>query len=97
MKTIYMFRQQHAGVVTSHAFASKPTDEQLEPLVAEMERVHSREGWGMVVECTLLDEGEVPTFEKPRAGRETMSIAHADIGELSVTATGTVTDPPKSE
>ena len=97
MKTIYMFRQQHAGVVTSHAFTSKPTDEQLSPLIAEMERVHGRDGWGMVVECALLDEGEIPAFEQPRAGRETMSISHADIGELSVVATGTVTDAPKSE
>ena len=61
---VFMFRHQHAGIVTSHVFSKSPTVEQIAPLKAEVERQHGREGWGMIHEAELLSD-EVPVFAAP--------------------------------
>lgn len=88
MAICYMYRHQHAGIVTSHVFRSKPTPEQLAPLIAECERLHGREGWGMVHEAEMLD-AEIPHFpERPAPS------THAFVAIASVVGTVTPSGAP---
>lgn len=84
--TIYLFRHQAAGIITTHAFARKPTSEQVAPLVAECERLHGTGGWGMVHELLLLDGSEVPDVPQAASSQRSGTMA-----PVSVSGRGTVT------
>ena len=90
MATAWIYRHQHAGMMTSHVFTSKPTMAQLAPLVAQASKVHTKQGWGMCVEVQLLGPGEVPVFPKDD-GAQTLNVA--SIAAVTVDATGTVENP----
>ena len=97
MAKVFMYRHQHAGIVTSHVFSKPPTDEQLAPIIAECERLHGRAGWGKIHEAEFLGD-EVPSFPKRESGPartpqfgasgtgtvETMTITKDDVGELKL-------------
>lgn len=90
-KKIFMFRHQKGGTVTSHAFTSKPTAEQVAPLIAECERLHGKSGWGMVHELLLLDDSEIPDVPQPSSNAR----PDASTSNFVVRGTGTVTAAPK--
>lgn len=89
MAKVYMVRHQRAGIVTSHVFASPPTEEQVAPIVAECERLHGREGWVKIHEADLLLLTEVPVFPEraPASGQEN----GAAVPVVGIEGTGTVT------
>jgi len=84
MAKAYMARHQKAGIITSHVFLNKPTDEQLKPIKDECKRLHG-EGWMIIHEAELLDEG-APLFPK----RESADGAKR-VSEFTVKGEGTVT------
>lgn len=97
MATIHYVRHQANGVVWEHPFAQPPTDEQIEA-VARL----CAQRWGYIhkkteaiyaiwsIEVPLLGPSDLP--DVPAQGLSVVN--EATVGELSVTATGTVT-PPK--
>jgi len=92
MAKVYMYRHQKAGIVTSHVFASPPTEEQMAPIKAEVERLHGREGWGQIFEAEFVaSTDEIPSFPPRDAGGATENKAAA--AELAISGTGTVTNP----
>lgn len=84
MAKVYMFRHQHAGIVTSHAFTEPPTPAQIAPLRAECERLHGREGWGMIHEAELLGADKIPSIPVRATGP-------AELPGPTISAVGTVT------
>lgn len=94
MTKIYLIRHQHHGFITSYAFAKTPTQAQLDPLLEEAERVHSKKGWVRIIEVPLLDVGELPevvVVGTPSTRTESI----ADKPKFTVSGTGVVT-PPKN-
>ena len=67
MKTVYMVRNQHAGVLTTHVFEQPPTEEQVAAMLPHAARVHASaaDGWGMVHEAQLLGPDELPQPPAP--------------------------------
>ncbi len=95
----YMLRHQVAGIVTSHVFATKPTEAQLAPLVKECERLHGsdhkgKKTWVMLHEVELLSAGEVPSLPEraPSSGAGGPG-AEMKIPAPSIKVIGTVTNP----
>lgn len=88
MANVYLFRHQKAGIVTSHVFASPPTDEQIAPMKTEVERLHGREGWGAIFEAELMGPGDIPVFPERAAGGSRENIASS--AAQTISGTGTV-------
>jgi len=87
---VYMFRHQHAGIVTSHVFAAPPTDDQIAPIKAECERLHGRAGWGMIYEAEFMaTDADVPSFPEraPAGGGDNAASVSAPV----ISGAGTVT------
>lgn len=63
MKTIYLLRHQFHGLVTSHAFAEKPTDKQLAPILAELEQRHKPAF--LIGDLAELHKAELPVDGAP--------------------------------
>lgn len=85
----YLYRHQHAGIVTSHVFTERPSDEQLAPLKAEAERLHGRDGWSAIHEIDVVGPGELP-FVPPAPGSAGDGDG-ATVPPFSVDGTGTIT------
>lgn len=96
---VYMFRHQHAGIVTSHVFAQLPSGEQLSPLLEQATRVHGP-GWIRVHEAEFIEGDAVPQIEQPAAARFSVSIqagvARAKEERTEISGVGTVTNPPEA-
>jgi hypothetical protein len=62
MKTIYLVKHQHGGMLTSHAFANMPTEAQIEAMGKNADGIFGQEGFAEVRECKLIEGGDVPEF-----------------------------------
>ncbi len=89
MAKVYLYRHQQAGIVTSHVFASPPTDAQIAPIKAEMERLHGREGWGMIFEAELMGPEDVPVFPERANNGSVDNVASPAL--VVISGSGTVT------
>lgn len=89
MAKVFMYRHQRAGIVTSHVFLERPSEEQIAPIKAEMERLHGREGWGMIHEADLMGLGDVPVFPERENSATRDNAAVSSTPQIS--GTGTVT------
>lgn len=96
MKTIFFLRHQAGGVIHEYPFAESPTPGQREPIETLMALRHgttAQDGstlWMIVVPVQVIEPGEVPEVKLPGIGKENV----AGVGEVSVHAVGTVTNPP---
>jgi hypothetical protein len=97
MAKVYFVRHQKAGIVTSHAFRSPPTEAQQAPIKAECERMHGREGWVMIHEAEFItDESTLPVFpERPGTVATGDNTGTAGVAGPAVSAVGTVTPKAK--
>jgi hypothetical protein len=91
MASVYLFRHQHHGILTTHVFAERPTAEQVAPLRAYCERLHGA-GWDSIHEATMVAPGEVPSIDMPPSVDSSENKSAMQL--FSVSGTGTVT-PPK--
>jgi hypothetical protein len=99
MATCFLFRHQHAGIITSHVFAKQPTAAQLAPMIAEAERLHgNRPGkdgkppWHSVVEVELVTDA-VPSFPDRENSGAKDNIASPP--RVTVSGAGTVSPAAK--
>ncbi len=93
---IWLLRHQVAGYLHEYPFAAEPTEAQIAPLAAMLERRHGlrhpKTGeayWLRAEPFTLVQPTEVPRPPLPGSGRANS----ADAPSNSVSAQGTVTDP----
>ena len=92
MAKVYMIRHQVAGILTSHVFTKKPTEEQVAAVKDECEQLHGTEfkgkaPWVAIHEAELMGD-EVPAFPKREPGKPAMK-------PFGISGTGTVTNPVK--
>ena len=91
MRKIFAVWHQAEGVVTSHLFASYPSDHQMAALRRELERRHNRPHMAMAVrEVVLLETDELPEFSRPAPFEE--SSKTAAVPPFGVAGVGTVTE-----
>jgi len=92
MKKIFAVWHQAEGVVTSHLFATYPSDHQMAALRRELERRHSRPHMLMAVrEAVLLEADELPEFPRPAGFGE--STKAAAVPPFGVSGVGAVSTP----
>lgn len=90
---VYLVRHQHHGVITTHAFTKSPTAEQMKPLLDEAERLHSKKGWGRIVEAELLGPDEMPSVAAAQGTPSTQTENKSDKPKFVASGTGTITAP----
>lgn len=89
MKTAFVLRHQHHGVLWQFVFEEKPTLEQIGPIKEMLDAVH-RPGWLHVFEVKLLGAKEIPSIPKRGDAGSSSPGAKAKTPEFEVQAVGTV-------
>ncbi|MES1205013.1 MAG: hypothetical protein ABUS79_03670 [Pseudomonadota bacterium] len=97
---VFMVRHQAGGIASSHVFLQRPTEEQIAPIRAEMDRLHGKietksgkPWWVVIHEAELMAmPSDMPVF--PERENDGNRLNRAAAPKVEVSGTLVVTNPP---